>query len=141
MEHLATGRPPPIVVPYLLPDDFEYDIGGFESYPERKGWKFEQWLTRSPGQGIGIPIWLDMFNPTKSAEELVSFLQAWLFFGFLSETLAFKLELSRFLRICEKTGRKMITTQHLPQYMAIGFLPFETRPISLRERMCITRLQ
>lgn len=41
MDHLPLdGREAPIVVSYLLPDDFSYD-GDFSGYPERNGWDFD----------------------------------------------------------------------------------------------------
>lgn len=44
MDHLPLdGQEAPIVVSYLLPDDFSYDGGDFSGYPERNGWDFDMW--------------------------------------------------------------------------------------------------
>jgi len=76
MDHLPLdGREAPIVVSYLLPDNFSYDGGDFNGYPERNGWDFDMWRNNDrTHKHINIETWLGKIN--RRSEELAPFLQA-----------------------------------------------------------------
>lgn len=89
-----------IEIPYLCKED--YDGLSFLGYPQRKGWS-KDWLF-----DIGV------FGG-KTLAETTSFLQTWLYFGLLSETLGVKVTTSDFVR--ESSTGAFITTRALPKYL------------------------
>ncbi|KAF2453999.1 hypothetical protein BDY21DRAFT_354774 [Lineolata rhizophorae] len=117
MDHLVFGEHDvPIIVPYLLLEDFAYDNEDFHAYPERCGWDFDVWLKHDAmRQGIDINAWLR--DGPKKAEELPAFLQSWLFFGLLSACLKTSVDTNDFVRLDESSGSKVITTANLDSYL------------------------
>jgi ankyrin repeat protein len=97
-------------VPYLC-EHGEYDNKGFSGFPERMGWKHYESnnaLHLVPADSV-----------EKSPEEHASVLQAWLFFGMLTEVLGIsgvEVKAEDFIR--EKGGRLLITTARLPAYLS-----------------------
>lgn len=118
MDHLPlSGREPPIVVPYLLPDDFAYDGGDLDSYPERQGWDFSAWRKNDRTyRDIDIKEWLQ--NSTRTKEKLPELLQAWLFFGQLSFALDRVVPVDDFTRLLEDDHSRVLTTVKLETYLA-----------------------
>jgi len=123
MDHLPLkDREPPIVIPYLLADDFKYDGGDFDSYPERCGWNFGIWRNNDRTyKDVDIKEWLRMSSKTK--DELPAFLQAWLFFGLLSFALGMEVPVEDFTRLLEDSQSKVLTTAKLETYL----IHFSTR--------------
>ncbi|KAF2103073.1 hypothetical protein NA57DRAFT_72058 [Rhizodiscina lignyota] len=127
MEHLMPqGRPAPITVPYLLPDDFSWDSGDFETYPERNGWDFTLWRSRSLEAEIWFSEWLK--SSEKTIDELAAFLQAWLFFGYLNMSFQGKVHLEDFVRTAESSASKWITTSNLSTYVEDRIYYMKTDP-------------
>jgi len=124
MDHLPLdGREAPIVVSYLLPDDFSYDGGDFNGYPERNGWDFDMWRNNDrTRKHINIETWLGKIN--RRSEELAPFLQAWLFFGLIACCLNTQINVNDFTRVSEDGQRKFITTAKLEVYFADFFSRF-----------------
>lgn len=119
MDHLLpfTGRESPIVVPYLLPDDFAYDGGDFDSYPERCGWDFSAWRKNDRTyRYVDVEEWLRTSIKTK--EELPAFLQSWLVFGQLSFALDMVIPVGDFTRLLEDDQKRVLTTAKLETYLA-----------------------
>jgi hypothetical protein len=79
MDHLP--RPPrptlyPLDVPYLCREF--YDCGPFATYPQRQGWELQVESTTLTFKRNGL---------SADKDEINAFLQNWLYFGLLSETL------------------------------------------------------
>ena len=104
MDHLSPGIQFIPQVQYLVDENHVYDSQGFHKFPNRTGWKLSptgRWECESDKSR----------NPT-------SFLQAWLFFGLLSEFLGqdsqFK---SEEYRVRNLSSRWIITTENLPRHL------------------------
>lgn len=99
MEHLPPVTNPydPILVPYI--GDCEYDSLDFASYPTRRGFDLDR-LLDGDLQGTSVPA-------------VASFLQIWLYFGFMQELLGVKIQTDDFVRT-DDAGRKWIMTEKLP---------------------------
>jgi hypothetical protein len=95
-----------IRVPYLFGEEYvyEYDGKAFYSFPERQGWHPSDIIQRN-------------FRPNRVEDPLraASYLQAWLFFGFVSEVLKTNVLMSDFIQ--EIDGEKFITTKSLQKYI------------------------
>lgn len=139
MDHLPLGgREAPIVVSYLLPDDFSYDGGDFSGYPERNGWDFDMWRNNDrTRKHINIETWLGKVN--RRLEELAPFLQAWLFFGLIACCLNTQINVNDFTRVSEDGQRKFITTAKLEVYFADFFSRFPPKNDDERERVFAER--
>ncbi|CZR59572.1 uncharacterized protein PAC_09466 [Phialocephala subalpina] len=99
MEHLPPVTKPhdPIFVPYM--GDREYDGLEFASYPARRGFDLDR-LLQGDLQG-------------HSVDAIASFLQVWLYFGFIHEFLGVKVNLEEFVRT-DDGGQRWVTTEKLP---------------------------
>jgi len=117
MDHLLMdGTIPPIVVPYLLPDNFTYDGEDFDGYPERQGWDFTIWRKDDRTRhNIDIEKWLE--GSDRDESHLLAFLQAWLFFGLLACALDTQVNVEDFVRFSDVPGDKLITTAKLDAYL------------------------
>ena len=103
---------PPVEVEYLG-GGVQYDNLGFGDFPRRAGWDKERvlwWLGSSRNPDI-----------TWKWSEFAPFLQQWLYFGVLSTALGHEYSMETLLReftcISSNTGRTMITTAKLEQYL------------------------
>lgn len=109
MDHIPNLQRPVhehIRVPYLsgYENGYKYDGKGFFFFPERQGWDPCDIMQRDFRlNGDEIPL------------RAASFLQAWLFFGFMSEVLKTKVLTSDFIQ--EIGGQKFITTKSLQRYI------------------------
>jgi hypothetical protein len=95
----------PIEVPYFCTE--EYDNFGFSTYPERKGWDKTRLLEHGDAGG-------------RTEAETASFLQTWLYFGFLHDALGVsgvRVRTSDFMRL-EASGRSLVTTKMLPEKLS-----------------------
>ncbi|OCK75280.1 hypothetical protein K432DRAFT_409167 [Lepidopterella palustris CBS 459.81] len=116
MDHLPLEGEAPIILPFLLADDFKYDGGDFDSYPERCGWDFAIWRNNDrTHRDVNIEEWLR--TSSKVRDELPAFLQAWLFFGLLSFALDTEVPVEDFTRLLEDGHSKVLTTAKLETYM------------------------
>ncbi|KUJ12058.1 uncharacterized protein LY89DRAFT_673847 [Mollisia scopiformis] len=99
MEHLppVTKAYEPISVPFI--GETEYDGLEFASYPTRRGFDLDR-LLQGDLQG-------------RSTEAVASFLQDWLYFGFMHELLGIEIQRGDFVRT-DDAGREWITAQKLP---------------------------
>lgn len=109
MDHIPNLQRPVrehIRVPYLFGEEYVYEYDGktFYSFPERQGWDPSDIIQRNFRQN-GVE------DPLRTA----SFLQAWLFFGFMSEVLKTSVLTSDFMQEIE--GQKFITTKSLQKYI------------------------
>jgi hypothetical protein len=104
MDHFPTSAnivPLDIVVPYLADQAQPYDGKGFQNFPESVGFG-------KPGQyGIALERLVG-----KSDDEIIAFVQSWLYFGLLKIVLGRRFDLRDFL--CPDTKRPK-TTQELRQ--------------------------
>ena len=104
MDHLSSGIEFVPQVQYLVDETHAYDSQDFHKFPNRTGWKLE-----STGW------WEYEFDKSRNP---TSFLQAWLFFGLLSEFLGqdsqFK---SEEYRVRDRSSRWIITTENLPRHL------------------------
>lgn len=92
-------------VPYLCHDNYVYDQGGFDSYPERAGLRYEDLLTRT---------WISQ----PPLQDGAPFLQAWLYFGLLHEvfqSLGIDIDLKNF--VVERNRKQYISTTSLAELM------------------------
>ena len=103
MEHLPPVLDPndPLSVPY---HGGEYDNGNFAEFPTRKDFDVE---ALQKGR-LGV----------KSKKEAAAFLQAWLYFGLLQETLQVPFQMADFVRENE-SGQQLVTTAKLRGYLHI----------------------
>jgi len=99
MDHLPTAPNPIWVarVPYLSRQ--EYDCLEFSSYPARMGWDKERLLR---GDLTEHP-----------AEDTAAFLQTWLYFGVMHETLRVSLRREEFT-VLDDSGYALVSTKNLP---------------------------
>lgn len=109
MDHIPnTVRPVNghIRVPYLFREewDFKYDNKGFFFFPERKEWDSGAILRRD-------------FIQNRDRGRAASFLQEWLYFGFMSEVLGIEVLTEHFTEEDEVGGQRFITTASLPKYI------------------------
>jgi hypothetical protein len=89
-------------MPYLCPDNYVHDQGGFDSYPERAGLCYEDLLTRT---------WIS----EPSLQDGAPFLQAWLYFGLLHEvfqSIGIDIDLETF--VVSETGDGVFLPRHSP---------------------------
>ncbi|RDW91443.1 hypothetical protein BP5796_02608 [Coleophoma crateriformis] len=102
MEHLPPVLEPyqPLYVPYIA--DHDYDADQFSTYPHRQGWDIES-LQAGNFQG-------------RSPAEVASFLQAWLYFGMMSEVTKLEIDSDAFVRV-DDVGKKWLTTEKLPELL------------------------
>lgn len=91
----------PVEIPYLTL--VQYDGRGFFGYPKRMGWDTPRLLRGD-------------FTQQHSLEQTESFLQAWLYFGMLSEVLDVKWTAESFTRI-DSSGRRWVTAARLPEHL------------------------
>jgi hypothetical protein len=103
---------PPVEVEHLG-GGVEYDNLGFSDFPRRAGWNKERmlwWLGSSRNPDI-----------TWKWSEFAPFLQQWLYFGLLSTALAHEYSMETLLQdftcVSSNTGRTIITTAKLEQYL------------------------
>jgi hypothetical protein len=113
MEHLGEGIAAHLTrVPYIVEAEFQYDYGGFHTFPDRVGWRLGhggRWERFGEIQSCPRP------GPLGSA---AAFLQAWLFFGLLAEVLGPNAQLiCKDLRVPDDHGSWWITTKDLPLYL------------------------
>ncbi|KAF2493286.1 hypothetical protein BU16DRAFT_75751 [Lophium mytilinum] len=107
MDHLPLPSSPSLnhEIPYLCTENF--DGGPFATYDTRSGWTWSS---------VAGQIQFKRNGKTANNEQIASFLQTWLYFGLLSETLG---EWSPGLHkrfIAEgKSGQKRLSTQYLEQ--------------------------
>lgn len=107
MDHLPAVADPhePIYVPYL--GGLEYDGLEFCGYPTRQAWEVSR-LLEGDLQG-------------RTATEAAQFLQTWLYFGMLHESLSLdiddRFQLGDFVRFDEERQEKLISTRPLPELM------------------------
>ncbi|KAF3390837.1 hypothetical protein DPV78_010905 [Talaromyces pinophilus] len=109
MDHIPNLQRPVhehIRVPYLFGEEYVYEHGGkaFYSFPERHGWDLSDIIQRNFRQN-GVE------DPLRAA----SFLQAWLFFGLMSEVLKTNVLTGDFIQ--EIDDQKFITTKSLQKYI------------------------
>ncbi|KAF7540756.1 hypothetical protein G7054_g1167 [Neopestalotiopsis clavispora] len=100
MDHLSLPQfpaHPHVEVPRIC--EAEYDGGPWLSYQERERWQK-----------------VDFLGASRSADDVQSFLQRWLFFGLLHVFLGAKLDQSSFVRDAPD-GSQYITTAHLPELL------------------------
>ncbi|KAL6884465.1 hypothetical protein GGI43DRAFT_322630 [Trichoderma evansii] len=112
MDHLPKIKEPAfgrLKIPYLCENE-KYDCQEFSNYPCRSGWQLDYIegkprLDRADGSGSSV-----------LEREVV--LQAWLFFGLLSNILGISgLTLEIDDLIIERSGRKILSTHRLPLYL------------------------
>jgi hypothetical protein len=103
MDHLRLVGSPPVQVPYVRQTGWEYDQLGFIGFPERK---------RLNTQEI-----IDSGTLSLETKHLESFVQAWLFFGLLSEFSIedFRVNIDSFVK--HTAHGQVITTIFLSQYL------------------------
>ena len=101
-------------IPYLCTED--YDNGPFLTYPERKGWNRQgfQGKPRGPDNRFSIE---NSSGGTRfaSAEEVASFVQAWLFFGLLKAVLGPRVQSKDFITY-NGSGKAILTTKCIERY-------------------------
>jgi hypothetical protein len=121
MDHLPSLLDPyePIVIPYL--GRKEYDGFKFAGFPTRQGWDIDL-LSAGDLQG-------------RTIVEAAQFLQTWLYFGMLYETLKVReddhdppLLIDDFLRVDEKSKKVIITTAVLPTRLESLFSELKQLP-------------
>jgi hypothetical protein len=78
----------------------EYDRGDFATFPQRSGWNFKLGLTA------------EQVLEGRSRTELASFLQTWLFFGYIDVFFGYKYSRGDFVRIND-CGEHVMTTYKL----------------------------
>jgi hypothetical protein len=101
MDHLLVpSNPilPPIGVPYIC--TIPYDNKGFFDYPVRRGWNYTRFTEGDFAEHPG--------------PETLSFLQAWLYFGFLSEVLGRSVDSARFMRVSDDRQKIFVITSSPP---------------------------
>ena len=105
MEHLPQpSNPilPQIIVPYYCKDEHIFQADdGFTSFPERHSWN-KQKLRNLEMEG-------------KAAEQVLSILQSWLFFGVLKSVINIPFDSSDFVAAEPPLQRCIITTRSLPE--------------------------
>lgn len=94
-------------MPYLVKT--KYDLQGFHSFPNRAGWQIEEdgLFHRTPG-----------VTHHNTEQDLSAFLQAWLFFGLLTEVLGLSehIDIDDFT-FCNEYGDWVVHTKKLPAYI------------------------
>ncbi|KAM0818180.1 hypothetical protein AB5N19_03989 [Seiridium cardinale] len=106
MDHLSQPTEPfqrPLQIPFLVKDGSGYDGLGFVGFPSRNGMSIDTLR-------FGPTLW-------HTKEDLLSFMQSWLFFGFLQKILdvcRIKVVPEDFVRLSDN-GDQVLTTSILPQ--------------------------
>ncbi|RDL41095.1 uncharacterized protein BP5553_01074 [Venustampulla echinocandica] len=121
MDHLPPVLNPfePLDIPYLGGTEVGYDGLGYEGYPSRQGWDVDL-LKHGDLQG-------------RTILEAAHFLQDWLYFGMLRETLRAvpddpPLELDGLLRAEQTTKQTLVTTAELADLLQDLYRRLEQLP-------------
>lgn len=106
MDHLPLPHDPAIgslTIPFLCTD--EYDNGAFSSYPGRHGWNV---------QPNSWPIPLLQYNKhVVDTSEIGAFLQTWLYFGLLSDTLGTSVNADSFAALDQESSVRRFSSSSL----------------------------
>jgi len=124
MDHLPLPSNPTLnlEIPYLCTEDF--DGGPFATYGTRSGWTWSS----VPG-----PMEFKRNGEAASPDQLASFLQTWLYFGLLSETLGgWSSDVQKKFTAEGQSGQKRLSTECLEQ-IVVDWSGLLTRPDTTQE--------
>ncbi|KAI9810232.1 MAG: hypothetical protein M1827_006366 [Pycnora praestabilis] len=133
MDHLPKGstRNLEIEIPYLFDHTcpYVYDNIGFATYPERCGWELKEFYSDRADLTHG---------GQRSAYQVGSYLQAWLFFGFLglfleSNGSRSEIRTNSFLRK-SSFDQFIIATEQLPKHVILWSLRMKVLPEQERKK-------
>src|SRR2546429_3765002 len=146
MDHLPSASEPsrpPLEVPYLCYPPFVYDGEGFWHFPEkvRKARRFSRLLSHSLRSGRPIDLSRNPEDPVEacglsSINDILAFLQAWLYFGMLSEVLSLsgiKVELGKFVKI-NALGKPVVSTANLMEHITYWLQSEHQTPRTEKQR-------
>ena len=100
-----------LIVPYICNERFSYDDNGFLSYPRR----------------CGVDIWQLCQDDRSDLDEWAPFLQAWLWFGLLGETISIgsrthvPQRIANYLSFVEsdQDATRFVVTKHLQKFIEL----------------------